>query len=203
MISFLKVLCKSHPVEFASYFHYCHSLTFDQQPDCGLLKRLFSELFACEGTAAGMPRNIVLQMMQTGFCWEKLVELTNREKIFQEFTDLCNIYYLKRIVPKLLAVSVVARYCHGKSSLILWQMSVDWGCWTSYKGTITRLFSSVQRLSGLGNMSIGAWLDGIWPGWFYFCVSATLIVYVFWSCILLVLWSMKNHYLVSERYLGP
>ncbi|KAJ6957373.1 hypothetical protein NC653_039345 [Populus alba x Populus x berolinensis] len=34
------VLCKSHPVQFASYFHYCHSLTFDQRPDYGFLKRL-------------------------------------------------------------------------------------------------------------------------------------------------------------------
>lgn len=47
--SLLKVLCKSHPVEFASYFHYCHSLTFDQRPDYGFLKRLFRELFTREG----------------------------------------------------------------------------------------------------------------------------------------------------------
>lgn len=46
---FPKVLCKSHPVEFASYFHYCHSLTFDQRPDYGFLKRLFRDLFAREG----------------------------------------------------------------------------------------------------------------------------------------------------------
>lgn len=46
---FLKVLCKSHPVEFASYFHYCHSLTFDQRPDYGFLKRLFHDLFDREG----------------------------------------------------------------------------------------------------------------------------------------------------------
>lgn len=45
----LKVLCKSHPVEFASYFHYCHSLTFDQRPDYGFLKRLFRDLFTREG----------------------------------------------------------------------------------------------------------------------------------------------------------
>lgn len=44
-----KVLCKSHPVEFASYFHYCHSLTFDQRPDYGFLKRLFRDLFTREG----------------------------------------------------------------------------------------------------------------------------------------------------------
>ncbi|XP_044463893.1 casein kinase 1-like protein 3 [Mangifera indica] len=45
----IEVLCKSHPVEFASYFHYCHSLTFDQRPDYGFLKRLFHDLFTREG----------------------------------------------------------------------------------------------------------------------------------------------------------
>ncbi|XP_057478427.1 casein kinase 1-like protein 3 [Actinidia eriantha] len=45
----IEILCKSHPVEFASYFHYCHSLTFDQRPDYGFLKRLFRDLFAREG----------------------------------------------------------------------------------------------------------------------------------------------------------
>jgi casein kinase 1 epsilon len=45
----IEVLCKSHPVEFASYFHYCHSLTFDQRPDYGFLKRLFRDLFSREG----------------------------------------------------------------------------------------------------------------------------------------------------------
>ncbi|KAL5729125.1 non-specific serine/threonine protein kinase [Ranunculus cassubicifolius] len=44
----IEVLCKSHPVEFASYFHYCHSLTFDQRPDYGFLKRLFRDLFTRE-----------------------------------------------------------------------------------------------------------------------------------------------------------
>lgn len=45
----IEVLCKSHPVEFASYIHYCHSLTFDQRPDYGFLKRLFRDLFSREG----------------------------------------------------------------------------------------------------------------------------------------------------------
>ncbi|XP_042486625.1 casein kinase 1-like protein 3 [Macadamia integrifolia] len=45
----IEVLCKTHPVEFASYFHYCHSLTFDQRPDYGFLKRLFRDLFTREG----------------------------------------------------------------------------------------------------------------------------------------------------------
>ncbi|WOG89470.1 hypothetical protein DCAR_0208708 [Daucus carota subsp. sativus] len=45
----IDVLCKSHPIEFASYFHYCHSLKFDMRPDYGFLKRLFRDLFTCEG----------------------------------------------------------------------------------------------------------------------------------------------------------
>ncbi|XP_028051326.1 uncharacterized protein LOC114255975 [Camellia sinensis] len=45
----IEVLRKSHPVDFASYFHYCHSLTFDQRPDYGFLKHLFHDLFTREG----------------------------------------------------------------------------------------------------------------------------------------------------------
>ncbi|XP_057957143.1 casein kinase 1-like protein 3 isoform X2 [Malania oleifera] len=45
----IEVLCKSCPPEFASYLHYCHSLTFDQRPDYGFLKRLFRDLFIHEG----------------------------------------------------------------------------------------------------------------------------------------------------------
>ncbi|XAR69300.1 Non-specific serine/threonine protein kinase [Bertholletia excelsa] len=45
----IEVLCKSYPVEIASYLHYCHSLKFDQQPDYGFLKRLFRDLFTREG----------------------------------------------------------------------------------------------------------------------------------------------------------
>ncbi|KAM0913635.1 hypothetical protein ACQ4PT_012057 [Festuca glaucescens] len=45
----IEVLCKSCPVEFASYFHYCHSLTFDQRPDYGFVKRLFRDLFTRQG----------------------------------------------------------------------------------------------------------------------------------------------------------
>ncbi|WJX10070.1 Casein kinase 1-like protein 3 [Trifolium repens] len=48
----VEVLCKSYPVEFASYFHYCRSLTFDQRPDYGYLKRLFRELFTSKGYEA-------------------------------------------------------------------------------------------------------------------------------------------------------
>ncbi|KAF8644310.1 hypothetical protein HU200_066498 [Digitaria exilis] len=45
----IEALCKSYPVEFASYFHYCHSLTFDQRPDYSFLRRLFRDLFDREG----------------------------------------------------------------------------------------------------------------------------------------------------------
>nr|XP_043639032.1 casein kinase 1-like protein 3 [Erigeron canadensis] len=45
----IEVLCKFHHVEFASYFQYCRSLTFEQRPDYGFLKRLFRDLFIREG----------------------------------------------------------------------------------------------------------------------------------------------------------
>ncbi|XP_021315633.1 casein kinase 1-like protein 4 isoform X2 [Sorghum bicolor] len=45
----IEALCKSHPMEFASYFNYCHSLTFDQRPDYNFLRRTFRTLFDREG----------------------------------------------------------------------------------------------------------------------------------------------------------
>ncbi|CAJ2666635.1 unnamed protein product [Trifolium pratense] len=48
----VEVLCKSYPVEFASYFHYCRSLSFDQRPNYGYLKCLFRELFTSKGYEA-------------------------------------------------------------------------------------------------------------------------------------------------------
>ncbi|CAL5436562.1 unnamed protein product [Camellia sinensis] len=45
-----KVLCKSYPSEFISYFHYCRSLRFEDKPDYSYLKRLFRDLFIREGT---------------------------------------------------------------------------------------------------------------------------------------------------------
>ncbi|GAA0140267.1 non-receptor serine/threonine protein kinase [Lithospermum erythrorhizon] len=42
-------LCKSHPSEFVSYFHYCRSLRFEDKPDYSYLKRLFRDLFIREG----------------------------------------------------------------------------------------------------------------------------------------------------------
>ncbi|GMH28517.1 hypothetical protein Nepgr_030360 [Nepenthes gracilis] len=45
----IEVLCKNHPSEFTSYFHYCRSLRFDDKPDYSYLKRLFRDLFIREG----------------------------------------------------------------------------------------------------------------------------------------------------------
>lgn len=45
----IETLCKSYPKEFASYFHYCRSLRFDDKPDYAYLKVLFRELFIREG----------------------------------------------------------------------------------------------------------------------------------------------------------
>ena len=44
-----QILCKSCPVEFSSYFHYCQSLAFDQRPDYAFVKRLFRDLFNSQG----------------------------------------------------------------------------------------------------------------------------------------------------------
>ncbi|KAI3789812.1 hypothetical protein L2E82_02616 [Cichorium intybus] len=45
----IESLCQGYPSEFASYFHYCRSLRFDDKPDYPYLKRLFRELFIREG----------------------------------------------------------------------------------------------------------------------------------------------------------
>ncbi|EOY10904.1 Casein kinase I isoform 2, partial [Theobroma cacao] len=49
MLTPVEVLCKSHPSEFISYFHYCRSLRFEDKPDYSYLKRLFRDLFIREG----------------------------------------------------------------------------------------------------------------------------------------------------------
>ncbi|KAG7021332.1 Casein kinase 1-like protein 1 [Cucurbita argyrosperma subsp. argyrosperma] len=48
-ISEKKALCRGYPSEFASYFHYCRSLRFDDKPDYAYLKRIFRDLFIREG----------------------------------------------------------------------------------------------------------------------------------------------------------
>ncbi|CAA6662500.1 unnamed protein product [Spirodela intermedia] len=43
------VLCKNHPPEFISYFHYCRNLKFDDKPNYSYLKKLFRDLFIRDG----------------------------------------------------------------------------------------------------------------------------------------------------------
>lgn len=45
----IEALCRGYPTEFASYFHCCRSLRFDDKPDYASLKRLFRDLFIREG----------------------------------------------------------------------------------------------------------------------------------------------------------
>ncbi|KAK7381781.1 hypothetical protein VNO80_00328 [Phaseolus coccineus] len=45
----IESLCRGYPSEFASYFHYCRSLRFDDRPDYAYLKRLLRDLFIREG----------------------------------------------------------------------------------------------------------------------------------------------------------
>ncbi|KAK1266154.1 Casein kinase I isoform delta-like [Acorus gramineus] len=45
----IEALCRGYPSEFASYFHYCRSLRFDDRPDYAYLKRIFRDLFIREG----------------------------------------------------------------------------------------------------------------------------------------------------------
>lgn len=45
----IEALCKGYPNEFASYFHYCRSLRFEDKPDYAYLKRIFRDLFIREG----------------------------------------------------------------------------------------------------------------------------------------------------------
>ncbi|CAA3011596.1 casein kinase 1 2 [Olea europaea subsp. europaea] len=45
----IEALCRGYPTEFASYFHYCRSLRFDDKPDYTYLKRIFRDLFIREG----------------------------------------------------------------------------------------------------------------------------------------------------------
>ncbi|XP_047321452.1 casein kinase 1-like protein 12 [Impatiens glandulifera] len=45
----IESLCRGYPSEFASYFHYCRSLRFDDRPDYSYLKRIFRDLFIHEG----------------------------------------------------------------------------------------------------------------------------------------------------------
>ncbi|KAL2516366.1 casein kinase 1-like protein 2 [Forsythia ovata] len=41
----IEALCRGYPSEFASYFHYCRSLRFDDKPDYAYLKRILRDPF--------------------------------------------------------------------------------------------------------------------------------------------------------------
>ncbi|CAK8564029.1 unnamed protein product [Lathyrus sativus] len=45
----IEALCQDYPTEFASYFHYCRALRFDDKPDYTYLRRIFRDLFIREG----------------------------------------------------------------------------------------------------------------------------------------------------------
>ncbi|XP_073031996.1 casein kinase 1-like protein 1 [Primulina eburnea] len=45
----IESLCRGYPTEFASYFHYCRALRFEDKPDYAYLKRIFRDLFIREG----------------------------------------------------------------------------------------------------------------------------------------------------------
>ncbi|CAA6674655.1 unnamed protein product [Spirodela intermedia] len=41
-------MCRGYPTEFASYFYYCRSLHFDDEPDYAYLRKYFVVSFKCE-----------------------------------------------------------------------------------------------------------------------------------------------------------
>lgn len=70
----IQALCKSHPSEFASYFHYCRSLRFDDKPDYAYLKRIFRDLFIREGEdssfyATGECEEVLLLLRECPVSW--------------------------------------------------------------------------------------------------------------------------------------
>lgn len=100
MVTPIEVLCKNHPSEFTSYFHYCRSLRFDDKPDYSYLKRLFRDLFIREGYqfdyvfdwtilkypqigSSSKPRPMVKPMLNPGTSAER----TERISVGQEIRD--------------------------------------------------------------------------------------------------------------------
>ncbi|CAI9108510.1 OLC1v1008110C1 [Oldenlandia corymbosa var. corymbosa] len=45
----IESLCRGYPPEFASYFYFCRSLRFQDQPDYAYLRRMFRDLFVRQG----------------------------------------------------------------------------------------------------------------------------------------------------------
>lgn len=60
----LQSLCRGYPTEFASYFHYCRSLKFDDKPDYAYLKRNFRDLFIREGSKSPLPFQLFSSYLQ-------------------------------------------------------------------------------------------------------------------------------------------
>jgi hypothetical protein len=66
----VQVLCKNYPSEFASYFHYCRSLRFDDKPDYAYLKRIFRDLFIREGEGN---INLWICLLSVTICARKVI----------------------------------------------------------------------------------------------------------------------------------
>ncbi|XP_074578979.1 uncharacterized protein LOC141835424 [Curcuma longa] len=49
LLTTVEALCKSFPLEFTSYFHYCRSLRFEDKPNYSYLRGMFHDLFIREG----------------------------------------------------------------------------------------------------------------------------------------------------------
>ena len=76
IIIFWKVLCKSFPPEFTSYFLYVRSLRFEDKPDYSYLKRLFRDLFIREGLNLLILMYVCLQKITQRNClWFLLVQV--------------------------------------------------------------------------------------------------------------------------------
>jgi hypothetical protein len=68
-INFKQVLCKSYPLEFTSYFHYCRSLRFEDKPDYSFFKKLFRDLFILEGIAKHLSISFGRSLCLCLFCY--------------------------------------------------------------------------------------------------------------------------------------
>ncbi|VVB13065.1 unnamed protein product [Arabis nemorensis] len=82
----IEALCKGYPVEFASYFHYCRSLRFDDKPDYAYLKRLFRDLFIRQG----FQYDFKFDWMVVGYSSRRVVDSGSREPLFSGRGDNAN-----------------------------------------------------------------------------------------------------------------
>jgi hypothetical protein len=70
-----QALSRGYPTEFASYFHYCRSLRFDDKPDYAYLKRIFRDLFIREGKDVLVVKCLQVHSVCTGLCISLLLAL--------------------------------------------------------------------------------------------------------------------------------